>query len=144
MTPLLLSASIILKAFQALQSHSAPSSSKVSKVDSEKAIQSPVLAVSLFRSLVLRLNDPDLWFPTVHQAVLLQALLSQLHHDLRAGARSRLSSEVLALLGTMARTEVGARALLASDLDQMLWLPLSEVKQVSQKVFCFARSLSWI
>ncbi|TRY70692.1 hypothetical protein TCAL_16356 [Tigriopus californicus] len=93
----------------------------------------PVLAVSLLRNLIHRLDDPSLWFDLFHKQVILQALLSQVHHCLHRQRDTNVILALLGLLSVMAKSEQGCQALLSSDLAQMIWLPLSEVKQANNE-----------
>lgn len=93
----------------------------------------PVLAVSLLRNLIHRLDDPGLWFDLFHKQVVLQALLSQVHHCLHRQRDTNVILALLGLLSVMAKSKQGCQALLSSDLAQMIWLPLSEVKQANNE-----------
>ncbi len=117
------------------------------KAKEAAAQQVPVLAVNLLRNLLQRLSNKtdddhsNIWFPVFHRRVLLQTLLSRLHHDLRARQRPELAQSVLGILTLLARTPMGSEAMLASDLSQMLWLPLADVRQLSEWLPVFKLSL---
>eukprot|EP00095_Tigriopus_kingsejongensis_P005661 maker-scaffold209_size256900-snap-gene-1.27 protein:Tk05661 transcript:maker-scaffold209_size256900-snap-gene-1.27-mRNA-1 annotation:"nucleoporin nup188 homolog" len=120
-------ASIVLKSLQFFELNQAKSQ------DHREMGNVPILALSLLRNLIHRLDDPMIWFDLFHKQVMLQALLCQVHHCLH---RQRDTHVILALMGVlsvMARSERGCEALLASDLAQMIWLPLSEVKQANKE-----------
>ena len=88
------------------------------------------------RNLVQRLSavgDDGGWYDIVHRQVLVQSLLSRLHHSLRAQADMDLVTAVLGLLIAVAKTEPGCSAILSSDLSLMVWLPLSDVKQATKE-----------
>jgi hypothetical protein len=84
------------------------------------------------RNLIQRLSC-GVWYSVVHHHVLVQSLLSRLHHSLRRQADSDLVQTVLGLLISVGKSEPGCGALLSSDLAQMLWLPLSDVKQATKE-----------
>ena len=99
-------------------------------------MQVPLLSISLMRNLVQRLSavgDDGGWYDIVHRQVLVQSLLSRLHHSLRAQADMDLVTAVLGLLIAVAKTEPGCSAILSSDLSLMVWLPLSDVKQATKE-----------
>ena len=99
-------------------------------------MQVPLLSISLMRNLVQRLSavgDDGGWYDILHRQVLVQSLLSRLHHSLRAQADMDLVTAVLGLLIVLAKTEPGCSAILSSDLSLMVWLPLSDVKQATKE-----------
>ena len=90
------------------------------------------------RILVQRLSaisdgDDGDWNDILHRQVLVQSLLSRLHHSLRAQTDIDLVTTVLGLLIAIAKTEPGCSAILSSDLSLLLWLPLSDVKQATKE-----------
>ena len=102
------------------------------------AFQVPILSISLMRNLVQRLSaasgeGPDCWYHILHRQVLVQSLLSRLHHSLRGQMHMDLVTAVLGLLIALAKTELGCSALLSSNLALMVWLPLSDVKQATKE-----------
>ena len=109
-----------------------------------------ILIISLLRSLIVRLNVASEvrstensictllslkspWFQAVHEAALIQTILSGVHHSIRFRQRPDIIHANLSLLLTIARSEVGCNALLSNDLPQLIWLPLSSIKQGAPK-----------
>ena len=103
------------------------------------------MAVNLLGNLIQRLRDASggssesAWYPIFHERLLLQTLLSRVHHSLRtcggkedpaaASAAAEVVHGVLGVLLLIARSGKGCCSLLASgDLPQMLWLPLAGVR----------------
>ena len=108
-----------------------------------------ILAIGLLRNLVIRLNASSeavatenipskhsrnsLWFFAFHETALVQTILSGAHHYIRFRQRPDFIHGSLTLLLTLSRTVVGCNAILSSDLSQLLWLPLSSIKQGASK-----------
>ncbi len=93
--------------------------------------QIPVLCLSLLRHLLSRFQQSQTWLEIFHRKILLQTLLCQLHHNLRRQNDTEIIHAILGLLILVARTAKGSDGLLTSDLAQMIWLPLSDVKQAT-------------
>ena len=90
------------------------------------------------RNVIQRLSaasgdDADCWYHILHRQVLVQSLLSRLHHSLRGQTHMDLVTAILGLLIALAKTEPGCSALLSSNLALMVWLPLSDVKQATKE-----------
>ena len=114
--------------------------------------QIDILLMGLLRNLVVRLSAAievtgistedsaskeisrnNNWFPAFHEAALIHTILSGAHHFIRFRQRPDFIYSSLSLLLTLARTRVGTKAILSSDLSQLLWLPLSSIKQGASK-----------
>ena len=140
-------ASIVLKSFFHYENLSASSGS-----DSRIGVQPPILAIGLLRNLLQRLDDPSIWYPVIHRNVMVQALLSRLHNSLKKQGDTDLIHSIFGLLISIAKTEPGCTAIIASgpsqvstnvqissltyatfNIFQLLWLPLSDVKQATKE-----------
>ncbi len=73
----------------------------------------PILSLTLLRNLIQRLcsvspsaKDGGVWFPVVHSHVLVQALLSRVHHSLRRNADADLIQTTLGLLIAITKYEL--------------------------------------
>ena len=108
------------------------------------------LLVGLLRNLIVRLSaspegttiDNTLyqiggrknnWYSTFHEVALVQSILSGTHHLIRFRQRPDFINANISLLLTLARTHEGCNAILSNDLSQLLWLPLSSIKQGASK-----------
>jgi len=108
------------------------------------------LLVGLLRTLIVRLSaSPDgtmientlyqlddrknNWYSNLHEVALVQSILSGTHHLIRFRQRPDFINANLSLLLTLARTHDGCNAILSNDLSQLLWLPLSSIKQGASK-----------
>ena len=109
-----------------------------------------ILIVGLLRNLVVRLSvfsestcvegtsshsdsRRNNWYPALHEVALVQTILSGTHHLIRFRQRPDFIQANLSLLLTLARTQDGCNAILSNDLSQLLWLPLSSIKQGAPK-----------
>ena len=88
----------------------------------------PVLAVNLLRNLMHRIEDSQVWLEVLHRTVIVQTILTKAHHCLRQMKEPAVIQAILNALLVIGSTEKGCRSLLACDLSELLWLPLSNVK----------------
>ena len=97
----------------------------------EKALQGhedpreAVLALGLLRGLLQRLPEVTEWHDILHQRSLVMSILSHSHHSLRSTTNPEVIQASFGLLLTLSKTSEGCQGLLATDLSQMIWLPLS-------------------
>ena len=84
-----------------------------------------VLSIGLLRSLLQRLTEIREWYEVLHQRSLPLAILSYSHHSLRSASNPEVIQATFSLCLILSKTPQGCHGLLASDLAQLLWLPLS-------------------
>lgn len=104
----------------------------------EKSLSSPgesnavsvpcVLSTGLLRNLVERLNAPKVWLDIFHRKLVLMSMVSHLHHCLRGHRHPEVAQALFSFLIPIAKSEDGCRALILTNLSQMLWLPLADIK----------------
>ena len=118
----------------------------------EKALQGhedpreAVIALGLLRGLLQRLPEVKEWMGILHQRSLVMSVLSHSHHSLRSTSNAEVIQASLGLLLTLSKTAEGCQCLLATDLSQMIWLPLSSINKKLTKewiqVFTLALQLA--
>ena len=107
----------------------------------EKALQShqdpkeAILAVGLLRSLLQRRSKLDLveYYTILHQRSILMILLSYTHHALLNNTGCQVIHSTFGLFLTLSKDEEGVGSLLAMELSQLLWLPLSNINRKLDK-----------
>ena len=119
-------------------------------LDPQSRDQVPMLTLGILRNLLARFSDESddcghVWFPVLHERAVIQTVLSITHHSLRAKNRVDLIQSAMAVLLVISRSKLGSNALLNNDLSQLLWLPLSTIKNSSKgwiNVFTMAMHLA--
>ena len=84
-----------------------------------------VLTIGLLRSLLQRLSDVQEWYGVIHRRSLLHVILSHTHHSLRSIVNPEVIQASLSLCLALSKTQQGCHGLLAMDMGQLIWLPLS-------------------
>lgn len=88
--------------------------------------------MGLLRNLLNRLNDHvGEWYDILHARSLTLAVLSHTHHALRSNKPevAEVIQAGLSLCLTLSKNRQGCDGILASDLGQLLWLPLSSINR---------------
>ena len=108
----------------------------------EKALQShedpkeAILAVGLLRSLLQRRSKDHGaadYYTILHQRSILMILLSYTHHALLNNTNCQVVHSTFSLFLTLSKDEEGVNSLLAMELSQLLWLPLSNINRKLDK-----------
>lgn len=108
--------------------------------------QVPILELGLLRNLLTRFSSAqaeagggstgagDRWFQVIHERALVQTVVSMGHHALRTRERPELVTSALGVLLTLVKSgKQGCDSVLNNDLVHLLWLPLSELKDLSKE-----------
>ena len=107
----------------------------------EKALQNhedpkeAILAVGLLRNLLQRSRGKGYfdYHGVLHQRSMLMILLSYTHQALLTNANCQVVHSTFSLFLTLCKDEEGVSSLLAMDLAQLIWLPLSNVNRKLDK-----------
>lgn len=104
------------------------------------------MALGLLRGLLQRLSDIKDWIDVIHQKSTVMSILSYTHHCLRSCTNPEVIQANFGLLLTLSKSGQGCHGLLATDLAQMIWLPLSCINKKLDKdwilVFTLALQLA--
>ena len=68
-------------------------------------------------------------YQILHQRSIIMILLSYTHHALLDGTNSQVVHSAFSLYLALSRDEEGVNSLLAQELSQLLWLPMSNINR---------------
>ena len=105
------------------------SSGNETSEDVKISLQVPILATTLMRNLIQRFDKSGKWFNTWKETALTQSLLGVIQYCVKVQKCPCLVLAVFDLLIEVGKTEKGCETLLVSDLAQLVWLPLSNIKE---------------
>ena len=90
--------------------------------------QVAILALGVMNRLMQKLvMDAKYWHEELHKRSMVLAVTSCAHHGIQS-LKPDLVLACLSLLLTLAKSEEGCSAILTSDLGQLLWLPLCNIR----------------